>query len=212
MLLNWHSLPICLWLVKLVNGSNVADVPDCLKSPDSALLCFENVVKSPKKSDYVITSNGTKVLSEQFDEIMNRPNYVTHIGNALVTITKTEPGGVNLQMKLSNSTAVAERKMKMKMNDFLPYLIAPAFFLAGIMPWIIPKLKMAVFLVGLINNIAFSQALYALVRNYVFNSAKDEHIIYLNHGYKYKNEHLKRLPPITYNHVWLSLITSRNCT
>lgn len=75
------------------------------------------------------------------------------------------------------------RGKKKELPDFLPFIIVPALMLAGIMPWIIPPLKTMVMIVGFINQFAFSQALFTLIRNYVFSDKKEEHVIYLNHGY-----------------------------
>ncbi|XP_065170240.1 uncharacterized protein [Atheta coriaria] len=76
------------------------------------------------------------------------------------------------------------RGMKQKMMDFLPYLLAPALLMAGVMPWVIPPLKMMVMFVAMINQFAFSSALFSLVRNYVFNRKEEEHVFYINHGYQ----------------------------
>lgn len=204
---------ILLLLIKTIccnnstrSTNNNDNVNDCLKSTNfnSALLCFENIFQNSNENSFVRIKKDVKVFSEEFDRIISDSSYATNFGNTLVNITKarTEDGDVNFQIQLSNKISeiseVTERKMKMKMQNFLPFLVAPAFFLAGIMPWIMPKLKLAVFLVGLINNMVFFQALFSLVRNYVFNKAKDEHIIYLNHGYKDKEVHVHH-PPVIYH-------------
>lgn len=156
------------------------EVADCLRTTNSALMCFKNVIDNIQLNNNV-SNNNMELLYETFSDrlykTINDSNYVLTIDD------------VNFPIELSNTTSVSERKMKMNVGKILPFLIAPAFFLAGIMPWILPPLKMAVSFVGLINNIVFVQALYSLVRNYVFNAVKDEHIIYLNHGYKNKVHH-----------------------
>lgn len=164
---------IYLSVLTVINSAN--EVTECFNFSESTLKCFENFIKNVTES--------SEELSEEFDKLINNNiiinNYLKDTDNA----------------NQSNSTTnVIARKIRKKMTDFLPILITPAFVLAGIMPWIMPKLKLAVFTIGLINNFVFFQALFSLVRNYVFNTAKNEHIIYLNNGYKKKETHLYHPP------------------
>lgn len=91
-----------------------------------------------------------------------------------------------LKILRDNTTTGLEetRGMKKRMMNFLPFLLAPALMLAGVMPWVIPPLKMAVMFATMINNMALSSAAFLLIRNHVFNIPKDEHVVYINHGYK----------------------------
>lgn len=91
---------------------------------------------------------------------------------------------VDMTVKFNNDSAVSERKMKMNTSNILALLFAPAMFIAGIMPWVLPGVKMAVMFVTMINNMAFSSALFALIRGYIFDTRPDDHIIYINNGYK----------------------------
>lgn len=116
--------------------------------------------------------------------------------------------GVNDVVKLSfdnraqNGAENDSRGMKKKMKSimkYIPFLLLPFLILAGITPWILPVLKIAAFFAGMLNNFVFTQALFALVRNYVFNDKKEEHIVYLNHGYN-KKKHNYHKPYIPYTH------------
>lgn len=184
---------ICFGMLNVIKCNNV-DVMDCLNVTDSVLKCLLKNIENRNVSKELIDE--VNVLGEKFNNVIENTNYVTNIGDAFVNMSKIDGDNVIIRIENRNITG---RKMKMKMQNFLPFLIAPAFLLAGIMPWIIPKIKLAVFLVVLMNNFVFWQALFALVRNYVFNKVKDEHIIYLNHGYKNKEIHVHH-PPKMYNH------------
>lgn len=87
----------------------------------------------------------------------------------------------------ANSTEVAERKMKKKMPNVLPFLVTPGLVMAGILPWVLPQIKMLVFIVGMMNQVAFSMSFFSLVRRYIFEGNNAEHTFYVNHGYQ--NEH-----------------------
>lgn len=88
---------------------------------------------------------------------------------------------------LKTSEFSLARKMKMSMNT-LQYLLVAGFLMAGILPWIMPGLQMAVSVLSMINNMAFTSALVALIRSYVFDKEPDEHVVYINHGYKHKKQ------------------------
>lgn len=92
---------------------------------------------------------------------------------------------VDMTVKFNNNdSAVSERKMKMNTSNILALLFAPAMFIAGMMPWILPGVKMAVMMVTMMNNMAFSSALFTLIRGYIFDTRPDDHILYINNGYK----------------------------
>lgn len=185
---------ICFVILNVIRCNNI-DVIDCLNVTDSGLKCLlENIVDRNVSINLI---NKVNVLSERFNNVINDNNYIMNISDYIVNMTRIDDDNINIQVE---NRDVVERKMKMKMQNFLPFLIAPAFLLAGIMPWIIPKIKLAVFLVVLMNNIVFWQGLFALVRNYVFNTAKDEHVIYLNHGYKNNDIHVHHPPKIINEH------------
>ncbi|CAH1100129.1 unnamed protein product [Psylliodes chrysocephalus] len=106
----------------------------------------------------------------------------------------------NLVMKLTNETLSISfkpdhaegRKMKTSTSNLIQYALIPAFFMSGVMPWIMPKLQMAVMVVSMVNNMVFTSALFSLVRNFVFDKKPDEHVIYVNNGYKNKLNHHRR--------------------
>lgn len=83
-----------------------------------------------------------------------------------------------------NSEVLAARKMKMSKSNVLALFLIPAMWIAGMMPWILPGIKMVVMMVTMMNNMAFSTALFSLIRGYLFDVRPDDHIIYLNYGYK----------------------------
>lgn len=91
-------------------------------------------------------------------------------------------------IKNQNRSDVSERKLKMKMStsNILAVLFVPAMWIAGMMPWIIPGIKMAAMMVMMMNNMAFSSALFSLIRGYLFDTQPEDHIVYLNYGYKNK--------------------------
>lgn len=91
-----------------------------------------------------------------------------------------------VSLKGSNSNEVLERKMKMKMtkSNVLALLLIPAMWIAGMMPWVLPGIKMVVMMVTMMNNMAFSSALFSLIRGYLFDTRTEDHIVYLNYGYK----------------------------
>lgn len=83
------------------------------------------------------------------------------------------------------------RKMDSKTSNMMQYMIVPSFLMAGILPWVMPKLQMAVMMVSMLNNMIFSSALFSMVRSYVFEQEPDEHVIYINHGYRDKSQHIR---------------------
>ncbi|XP_045460480.1 uncharacterized protein LOC123670929 [Harmonia axyridis] len=99
----------------------------------------------------------------------------------------------DLTLQITNlSTSVEARKKRMKVMDIIPYLIIPGFISAGVLPWLIPGMKIAVMGVAMINQMAFTSSLFSLIRGYIFDTSQEDHIVYVNHGYnKYKhNNHL----------------------
>lgn len=81
------------------------------------------------------------------------------------------------------------RKMSSNTSNMMQYALVPSFLMAGILPWVMPKLQMAVMMISMLNNMIFSSALFSLVRSYVFEHEPDEHIVYINHGYRNKPHH-----------------------
>lgn len=93
----------------------------------------------------------------------------------------------NDSVKLSfNDFNEVGRKMDSNTNNVMQYMLVPSFLMAGILPWVMPKLQMAVMIVSMLNNMIFSSALFSLVRSYVFEQQPDEHVIYINQGYRNK--------------------------
>ncbi|RZC34915.1 hypothetical protein BDFB_013134 [Asbolus verrucosus] len=105
--------------------------------------------------------------------------------------------GLEMQIKMMNNETVSvnfktkdvdnmQRKMKMSMKNMMPYMIIPGFLMAGILPWVIPGLKMVVMAVSMVNQMAFTSALFGLIRSHIFDTEQEEHIVYINHGYRKK--------------------------
>ncbi|KAJ3641783.1 hypothetical protein Zmor_028261 [Zophobas morio] len=90
---------------------------------------------------------------------------------------------INVQTKEDGEM---ERKMQMSMKNMMPYMIVPGLFMAGILPWVIPGLKMAVMAVSMMNQMAFNAAFFSLIRSYIFDTRNEEHVVYINHGYRPK--------------------------
>lgn len=102
----------------------------------------------------------------------------------------SKEGNKSLVLRLhTKDNKEMQRKMKMSMNNMLPYMIIPGFLMAGILPWILPGIKMVVMAVTMVNQMAFNAALFGLIRSYIFDTEKEEHIVYINHGYRKKTGH-----------------------
>lgn len=86
----------------------------------------------------------------------------------------------------NNNSEVSERQLKMKTSasNVVALLFIPAMWIAGMMPWVLPGIKMVVMFVTMMNNMAFSSALFSLIRGYLFDTRPEDHVIYLNYGYK----------------------------
>nr|CAI5820445.1 unnamed protein product [Callosobruchus analis] len=87
--------------------------------------------------------------------------------------------------------AVSGRKIKMPKpnSQTMQYLLVPGFLMAGILPWVMPKLQMVVMMLSMVNNMAFTSALFTLIRNFIFERETAQHVLYINNGYKKKNRH-----------------------
>ncbi|KAF5301543.1 hypothetical protein FQR65_LT08848 [Abscondita terminalis] len=100
---------------------------------------------------------------------------------------------------------IEDRKIKMGENGkkIIPFLLVPGLLLAGMLPWIVPQLKMMVMAVGFMNQIAFSTALFSFIRGYIFDRTEKEHVFYVNHGYKNK-EHFNNDYPQVHSDIELT--------
>lgn len=69
----------------------------------------------------------------------------------------------------------------------MKYLLVPALIMSGLVPYILPPIKMAVMFVSMMTNMAFTSALFTLVRSYIFDPRpEEENVVYYNYGYKKK--------------------------
>lgn len=77
-------------------------------------------------------------------------------------------------------------------SPMLSYMLMPALTLAGVVPWVLPGIRMAAGFVQMVNQMAFMAGLAALVRSYVFEARPDEHTVYVNQGYNSHGHMQKR--------------------
>ncbi|XP_076253601.1 uncharacterized protein LOC143192028 [Rhynchophorus ferrugineus] len=108
-------------------------------------------------------------------------NYVS--ADDLTTLTNNEQ---NVPRTIEDNTH--DIMSKFNKNSMSPYIMMPALVISGILPWILPGLKMAAGFVQMINQIAFMAGLMSLVRGFVFDQNPSEHVVYVNNGY-HKNKH-----------------------
>ncbi|KAJ8961748.1 hypothetical protein NQ318_021349 [Aromia moschata] len=112
--------------------------------------------------------------------------------DTVVVKMKKNNDTVDISFKISNRTEISARKMMGSTNNAMQYMLVPGFLMAGILPWIMPWLQMAVMGLGMVNNMAFTSALFSLVRSYVFEKEPDEHVVYVNHGYRKKKPYRRK--------------------
>lgn len=144
----------------------------------------------------------SRKVAAEINKYLKQGGLQIEVGNDLVVrILASDNETLDLSFKFNkNNTEVSERKMKMSTNNVLAMLFAPAMFIAGWMPWILPGIKMAVMFVTMMNNMAFSSALFALIRGYIFDTRPDDHIIYVNNGYKNSDHNHGNVPQKIYLH------------
>lgn len=75
------------------------------------------------------------------------------------------------------------KKAKETFYKILPLLIVPGLIMSAILPFVLPALKMLTLLAGMINNMAFTGAVFTLLRNNAFNDKYEHKVIYVNEGY-----------------------------
>lgn len=116
-----------------------------------------------------------------------RPTNKENIRNCL---EETKTSSINSSDAISDNhltnLVVAEEKRAIAstFKRYMPYLIVPGLLMSGLLPWIMPAVKMMVMTVSMVNQMAFTSALMAIVRSYIFDTAKEEHVVYVNQGYK----------------------------
>lgn len=182
---NMHSRYASFTFILIITCSFVcgsSDVTGCLHVNQAGCL------KLTKESNSSVTSrdnertvrnlNFSAIDTVERNDLLNRQLMIRDDNNTLSFTFDFS--------KDNNSSAVSERKLKMKMstNNVLALLFIPAMWIAGIMPWVLPGIKMAAMMVTMMNNMAFSSALFSLIRGYLFDTQKEDHIVYLNYGYK----------------------------
>lgn len=108
-------------------------------------------------------------------------NLVNNFDRALFKFV-TNASSVHVELSKRNANVV--RSMKMSVSRLLQILLLPALVMTGIMPFVLPPLKMAVMMSTTITNMAFMSALGTLVRNYIFEPDLSKIVRYKNHGWK----------------------------
>ncbi|XP_057658436.1 uncharacterized protein LOC130895244 [Diorhabda carinulata] len=129
--------------------------------------CLENT------NDNVKLNDTSSIRSEELS---------LHISDLILKVT-------NETLSISFKPDVSEdgRKMKQSTSKLIEYLLVPAFMMSGMMPWFMPKLQMMVMMISMMNNMMFTSGLFSLVRNFVFEKQPDEHVIYVNNGFRNKS-------------------------
>ncbi|KOB75263.1 Uncharacterized protein OBRU01_07945 [Operophtera brumata] len=76
------------------------------------------------------------------------------------------------------------KKLKKTFYKIIPLLVLPGLIMSAILPFVLPALKMMTLAAGMINNMAFTGAVFTLLRNNAFNDKYQHRVIYVNEGYK----------------------------
>lgn len=165
----------CFSVCSFVHGSS--DVIECLSSSGGVKVTKHECLKKQLR----------KIEMERKEE--NNSTYISKDTDGALIIRAASGGNNTVDVTFSvarDNSELSERKMKMKMStsNILALLFIPAMWIAGMMPWILPGVKMAVMMVTMMNNMAFSTALFSLIRGYLFDTRPDDHVVYLNYGYK----------------------------
>ncbi|VEN36852.1 unnamed protein product [Callosobruchus maculatus] len=129
----------------------------------------------------------------------------TEHGERAIVDNRDAGGMLNIT---SQDLTVSGRKIKMPRpnSQTMQYLLVPGFLMAGILPWVMPKLQMVAMMLSMVNNMAFTSALFTLIRNFIFERESAQHVLYINNGYKKKNRHRNQYKehqhhaPIYYEH------------
>lgn len=165
----------CFSVCSFVHGAS--DVTDCMNFSGGV-----TVTKLACLKEQIVANGGIEMERDGQEQGIN----TTDTDSTLVI--RTVSGGNNsvdvIFSVASGGGEVSERKMKMSTSNILALLFIPAMWIAGMMPWILPGVKMAVMMVTMMNNMAFSTALFSLIRGYLFDTRPDDHVVYLNYGYK----------------------------
>ena len=75
------------------------------------------------------------------------------------------------------------KKLKKSFYKFAPLMLVPGLMMSAIFPFILPGLKMMTLMVGMMNNMALTGAIFTLLRNNAFNDKYEHKVIYVNDGY-----------------------------
>ncbi|XP_026752206.2 uncharacterized protein LOC113512505 [Galleria mellonella] len=101
-------------------------------------------------------------------------------------------GTLGVDILRSNEIETARGSMKKKFYNIVPYLLLPGLIMSAILPFVLPAMKLMTIGAVMLNNMAFTGAVFTLLRNNAFNDKYEYKVKYINAGYT--NEHL------TYEH------------
>lgn len=82
------------------------------------------------------------------------------------------------------------KKLYKQFYTLMPFIIMPGLIMSAILPFVLPSLKMMTMAAVMLNNMAFTGAVFTLLRNNAFNDKYEKKIIYINDGYR-NDAHLK---------------------
>lgn len=89
---------------------------------------------------------------------------------------------------LSGDTAESGRSSMKKIQKtfykIMPFLVMPGLIMSAIFPFFLPGLKMMTLMVGMMNNMALTGAIFTILRNNAFNDRYEHKVIYVNDGYE----------------------------
>jgi hypothetical protein len=177
-------------ITKCLNQMNKENLRNCLHKVKMKRDNVRSVVNVSKIIEHELSKDSlnNKSLSG-LEETLSKKMWKFDISEGLeMQVKKADDESVLIKFH-TKDVAVMQRKMQMmSMKNIMPYMIIPGFLMAGLLPWIMPGIKMVVMTVSMVNQMVFNAALFGLIRSYVFDTEKEEHIVYINHGYKTKQK------------------------
>lgn len=139
-------------------------------------------------SDF-IGSFGTKKKKKRAPRSVENLNQTNSL--AKHRMVKLKYVGSNLIISFDKGSSTYRQikfPFSMSKSNILQYALVPALMMTGVMPYILPPLKMGIMFVSMMTNMAFMTAVVTMVRGIIFDNDPSRNVIYTNHGYK-KNRH-----------------------
>ncbi|CAH0558580.1 unnamed protein product [Brassicogethes aeneus] len=145
----------------------------------------EDFVKSEVINDTKENVDLSSLLNSDMENIVQNKEYFIYNDLKLCVNLTNSTVAFSLRPQANVSSLARGMQFSMKkVKEYIPYLIVPGLIMSGVLPWVLPGINMVAMFLSMINQMAFTSSLFALVRGYIFNNERDEHIIYVNHGYK----------------------------